>query len=181
MIYTEATWSTLAESLLSAAYDRMTESSLITQAGLPSRVCVVPGSIAWDECPCGQLAIAVTRTYPSAQFPRELGGDGLTDQTQCGWPYMIADLTVQAVRCAPSPNERGEPPSCDALAYSSQIVLADAHAVMAGIRCKLADLESDRTIEDYVIRPTTFIGPQGGCVGSELGLTVGVNYGCGDC
>jgi hypothetical protein len=48
---------------------------------------LVPGTeIAWDACDCdGQLAVAITRAYPSRSFPAETTGGG-----PCEVPYQVA-------------------------------------------------------------------------------------------
>jgi len=47
-----------------------------------------------------------------------------------------------------------------------------------GAFCKLKDMEDTREITDYLVRGQTFLGPAGGCVGSELTVTVGIKAGC---
>jgi hypothetical protein len=84
-----------------------------TIGGAPSRIGIVPGAIAWDDCDCGAgglLALGTVRTYLSDEFPNELsevtgGGSGV---------LICGDFSVQAIRCAPSPSTSGDAPSVDA-------------------------------------------------------------------
>jgi hypothetical protein len=147
-------------------------------AGLPERVCVVPGAIAWDDCQCGQLAVTVTRLYPSNRFPQELSGQGSDVPSRCGAALLGVDLTVQVVRCAPSPTDADPAVACAALEATAQMVLDDAYWTRVGVVCCLRDLEDETTITDWLVRAQTPAGPQGGCVGSDLAVTVAVPYDC---
>jgi hypothetical protein len=90
-----------------------------TIGGAPSRIGIVPGAIAWDDCDCGAgglLALGTVRTYLSDEFPNELsevtgGGSGV---------LICGDFSVQAIRCAPSPSTSGDAPSVDALDRSAR-------------------------------------------------------------
>lgn len=168
---------TVAQSLVDAVLARLVIEAE-TGAPAPTTACVVPGSIAWDSCACGQLAVSVTRTYPSASFPNEATGVDLASGGPCGAPLLLADLLVQVVRCAPSPDAQGRGPSCAELDASAQAVLADAYHARMGAFCKLKDMEDTGEITDYLVRGQTWIGPSGGCTGSELVVTVAVKAQC---
>jgi hypothetical protein len=148
----------------------------LEDAGNPvQRSCVVNGTIAWDECDCGLLAVAVGRQYLSNNFPAQLTD---IDASQCGAAWLVADLVVQIIRCAPSPQEGSFSPSCGALDSSAQEVITDAWIVMDTVPCLLESMKEDtREIIDYLVRVLTPQGPLGGCVGSELVLTIGVKRG----
>jgi hypothetical protein len=146
-----------------------------TGAEALARVCLlVPGSqIAWDDCHCGQLATAITRTYPSTAFPTE---DTSGWDQGCGPQILAADITISITRCVPGPNDNGEPPSCAALLASATVLDTDAAAVRRAVACHLADLEEAGTILGYRLGAQPNVGPEGMCAGSELYLTIGVPY-----
>lgn len=157
---------TLASMILAAARDELVRHTL----PIPGRVCVVPGAIAWDNCECddGQLAVSVDRYYLTDEFP--------TDQTQtvtgrCNSAYIVAEIIVQIIRCAPQPGEGMLAPTCAVLDASAQQVIADAYAVMTGVTCMLDGIV-DVHISDYEVRAQQFVGPEGACVGSELHVLV---------
>jgi len=142
-----------------------------TAAGRPERACVTEGAVAWDACECGMLAVALERTYLSADFPAEAGVG------QCDPPLIAADLTIQVARCAAAvADDELATPSCTALDASAQTVMTDAHVVATVAACTLAELEQTFEIVAYQVRPTLVVGPAGACVGSATRVTVGVNY-----
>lgn len=141
-----------------------------TPGGKISRVGMVPGTIAWDECDCGLLAAAVTRQYLSDTFPTPL-----EDNTSpCSAAWLAGDITVQLIRCAPTMQEDGTPPSVVALAASAQQVIADAWQVMSTVPCLLETMKDAFEISDYLVHPITAQGPLGGCVGNDIVITIGL-------
>jgi hypothetical protein len=146
-------------------------------AGVPGRVCDVPGLLAWDGCDCGVLAVTVDRIYPSATFPVEAADVVLT--SPCPPPYDAVDMTVTVLRCAPSPDDFGWPPSCDQLAAAAEVEFEDLEAIRGALACCLAVLTVTDTIAEWTLRDTTPAGPQGGCVGTGTHLTIGmINCAC---
>jgi hypothetical protein len=169
----------IAAELLAAAAVELDNSP----GGRPGRVCVVPGAIAWDDCECagGQLAVAVLRLYRTAQFPLDLGGGpGTTGSSApCDAALLAAELLVQVIRCAPLPDEQGTPPTCEALDRSARQVHADAWHVRLGVGCRLRDLHDADQIMDYTLGTQPIVGPEGGCVGSQLAVIVAIPDACG--
>ena len=49
----------------------------------------------------------MTRVYPSGSFPADASGDPFVDG--CPLPYLAADVTVTVLRCAPMPDDYGNP------------------------------------------------------------------------
>lgn len=148
-----------------------------TDAGEPGRVCDVPGLVAADDCQCGQLTITIDRIYPSLQFPNEAPATALADQ--CTPPYEAYNLTVTVLRCAPTLDSRGNPPSCAVLDAAALAWFIDMDAVREALGCCLIGLRDADTIVDFTLRDTTPLGPDGACVGSDTHLTIGlVNCGC---
>lgn len=164
-------WYTVAEALRTAADAALA----VTPAGPPDRSCVVPGAIAWDECDCGLLAVSAARTYYSDAFPVE--------QTEkigagaCRPAWDVAEVVIQIIRCAPSPQGQDLFVTCAALDTSAREVIEDAYTLKAAVSLKLCQMEEAGEIIDYLSQPQVFQGPQGGCVGSELRVLVALPAG----
>ena len=159
------------------------QADLTAAGGRYDRACPVPGAIAVDACECGLLAVSVTRTYLTSDFPTEQGAGGAAGAAPagpCAAAFLAADLTVQAMRCAPGPDSQGEPPSCPALAAAAREVTSDAWHVRRAVTCRLQDLLDGGQLIDYQVGAQSFMGPEGGCVGSALAVTVAVDNPC-DC
>lgn len=162
-----------------------------TTEGLPDRVCVTAGLIAWDDCECGQLAVTMVRKNEvnTPNVPRTAAPD--PGRRGCGPPLMQMDFLVSMLRCAPTgpENEAGiaEPPSCQQLDDAARIATEDAWAVMAGTICCLSAAVKDRLpngthlYTDFTIGTQTFVGPNGACMGSELPVSVVIQNGCYPC
>lgn len=138
------------------------------------RTVIMPAAIAWDECDsdqCGLLAIAQTRIFLSDDVPNEAVLANIDNAS-----LLLGDFVVQAIRCAPMPDEKGNPPGVDALERSAAQISTDQTLVFCTVTDTLQRLSSDMTgyVIDYVIKASMMAGPEGGCVGSELGFTVGV-------
>lgn len=163
---------TAAYDVAAALRDALATALAAVPGGVPDRVCVVGGDIAWDDCECGILAVTVEDTFPCFDFPAEanviVGG--------CDPPLVGVDLLVQVVRCAPPIPDTANAPSCAALDAGAQSLLQDAHAVSTTTACTLSGLEQSGQIVDWLVRRTVIVGPMGGCVGVQTRATVGVNY-----
>jgi hypothetical protein len=154
------------------------------QPGCPDcRACVVPGTVAWDSCdsPCGetggsggQLTVNVSRIYASTldAFPAE--ARIVQGKRGCIPPPLTAvDLVVTLLRCAPSPNEEGCPPTCEDLTAAGQILHVDMVTVYDALLCCLPGTQPARRLGRlFVMGPQATVGPQGGCVGLEQRVTV---------
>ncbi|MFM9656840.1 hypothetical protein [Streptomyces scabiei] len=150
-------WYTVAERIRQAVHDELT-----TQ---PARSGVVPGAIAWDECDCGLLAVSVARIFLTETFPDELSR---RIGNACDAPYEVGEFVIQVVRCAPNPDDPMNAPAVAELSTSAQEVLRDAYEMMHGTSMLLCEMNRDREIADFMLRPLTAQGPSGGCVGNEL-------------
>lgn len=139
-----------------------------TSAGQPERVCVYPGLIAWDDCTCGQLAGSITRIYPSEEFPQPFSAARTATGSNCLPPYIVAEMTVSLVRCAPIPQGDSLAPTCTALDAAAQVWVKDAAVTRAGVICRLQDLKDANTIIDFRFENQTPVGPEGGCVGTDV-------------
>jgi len=147
----------------------ITERLADTTAGVPNRVCIYPGDVAWDECNCGMLALTTTRIYASARFPT-LNAELIMD---CGLPYMVASLEISMLRCIPSIQEGKRSPTCTQLGNATQIQYEDAFAVWQGTLCCLQAMKEHNFVQEFAIGVQSFIGPQGMCGGSMLAVDLG--------
>lgn len=136
----------------------------------PARVGIVPGAIAWDGCTdCGQLALSSFRYYLTDSLPSEVGGSDISSGG-----FLAADLVAQIIRCAPQPTGSSLAPSVAALDTSARVTLNDAFSLDCATRTALAVMYNSGDIMTYVMRPVTFVGPEGACVGSELLFSVAI-------
>lgn len=157
MLSGELKWYTVASRLEQAIYAGLTVP--------PARHGVVPGMIAWDACDCGLLAVSVGQIYPTEQFPNP----ALTRVSNaCDAPLETAEIIMQVVRCTPSPDGVGNPPTTAALDTSAREILTDAYEMMRAVSTTLCQMNKDREISDYLMRPLVPQGPSGACGGNEL-------------
>lgn len=154
-------WYTVASRLEQAIYEELTLT--------PARHGVVPGGIAWDDCDCGLLAVSVGQIYPTETFPNPAQA---RVGNACDTPWEAAEIIMQIVRCAPNPDDNGEPPTVAALDTSARQVLTDAYEMMRAVSTTLCQMNKAREISDYVMRALNPQGPAGGCVGNELRAVV---------
>jgi hypothetical protein len=138
-----------------------------------NRACVVPGEIAWDDCQCGTLAITARRFFLSDEFPQGALGQALIRASPCDLPWLVAELAIQVIRCAPTPTGTALSPSCEQLATAAQVLLVDQYVTLTTTVAILCDLRTSDSIIDYVLGEQTSVGPEGECVGTELVALVG--------
>jgi hypothetical protein len=149
-----------------------------TPAGAPDRQCLLlpTAVIPWDGCSCdGQVALAITSVYGSQIFPTPATP---TDWTHCGPNYWVANVVASVVRCVTGINQLGEPPPC-ATALAEAIRLEnDRSAVRQAISCCLDNYRSAMPptfgVGAWVLLPSSTVGEQGACAGSETTFQVGV-------
>lgn len=150
----------------------------------PARACVVAGNVAWDDCECGQLTVAFTQDSASANFPNP---SSTTNQQwsmrSCGHPLVVWELNVTLLRCAPT-GEGQDAPSCQELEDYALRVVQDAIAVRKSVECCLQTLYSEKDVSgrklitDWLTSSQYFVGPNGGCGGSNLPITIGMQAIC---
>jgi hypothetical protein len=139
----------------------------ITSNGTPKQSYVAHGNVSWDNCCDGLLYI---------QFARIFIADGTVDAAQpttCG-RGLAADLNVTLLRCAPAPATNGpnvKLPTPAELSRSALGMMEDGVAVMALLRSLAAAWRDVRYI-DTVIGAWAPLGPDGGCQGGTLTMTV---------
>lgn len=147
----------------------ITERLAETTGGIPNRVCIYPGDVAWDACECGMLALTTSVIYPSASFPSQ----GITTPvSDCGLPYLVANLQITMLRCIPQVTEKRYP-TCAQLGLAAQTQYEDAFAVMQGTLCCLQLMRDNYFVQEFNVGAQTFTGPQGMCGGSTLSVDLG--------
>lgn len=171
---------TLAERIRVCAHDRIAA----TAAGAPDRSCVIAGGIAWDNCECGQLTVAIREAFFSQNFPSPAATTADQFGTgRCGHPIIGFDLTVTMLRCVPT-GDNETPPACADLAATAQVFAIDAAAVRDGVLCCLQNMLREKnefgvpTITGFTVGGQRFVGPEGSCGGSALDLSIGILNRC---
>lgn len=158
-----------------------------TTSGLPNRVCITTGAIAYDEYECGQLAISLVDQFSTASFPTPWTGDENQGVRKCGPPLYAFQYTISMLRCAPETDTEAPPP-CTAIGAAARVTVEDAWAVRAGVMCCMcAGVTRDpatgqKLFERYWVGPQTSVGPEGLCQGTEMTLIIGImsgGYPCG--
>lgn len=172
----------VAENLRECVSQRLED----TPDGSPDRSCVVVGQIAWDDCECGQLIVAIGETFFSSNFPgRGNSPPAPPGGRRCGPPIMVVQYTISMLRCAPSGRDDHHPPKCSELSDAAQVAVRDAHAILWGAQCCLRawskSHDQDVSISDFLITGQRFVGPEGMCQGSETSIQVGLINACPPC
>ncbi len=146
-----------------------------TDAGAVDRACVVPGDVAWDECECGLLAVSPRRFFVSDEFPEGALGRGLVRTSPCNQPWLVAEVFISIIRCVPQPGDNQLAPTCEQLAAAGRVLLVDAYVTLDTTISILCELREDDRIIDYVLGEQLSRGPEGACVGTELGVFIGLD------
>lgn len=123
---------------------------------------VAAGLIAWDSC-CGLLVVGPERVYRSAAFPVE----GTTDYV-CETSTIVVSIVVLLLRCVPTIDDRGKAPSPAALSAAHGKVLNDAAVIWNTVTGELPEGWQRANVDQG------FVGAQGGCIGVETRLSVGL-------
>jgi hypothetical protein len=139
-----------------------------TPAGAPTRQCLLlpTFTIPWDNCDCGgQIAQAITQVYNAESFPQPFTGNW----KRRGPHRLIVQVTLQVVRCVPSMDDQGSPPSCASSLAAAITLENDRTAVRQALACCLSDLAAalPPTLLEYNIGPSVTVGELGGCAGIE--------------
>jgi hypothetical protein len=157
----------IANEVLDAAKAALDE----TQWGAPSRSYVAIGVPAHDDCCEGQLTVSMPRIYPSDRFP-----DSDRRPIVCGGAQTAVELEVEVVRCAPTFDDNGTPPSVALLMESARQQAYEKRAIWLAVQCLLV---AHRDVWSAIVREHVDITPEGMCAGSTLRVTVGFVDGCG--
>jgi hypothetical protein len=156
-------WYTVASAIRDAVFSDLTVK--------PDRSGVVPGSIAWDECDCGLLAVSLSQVFLSDSFP-----DPQTARAgaRCDAAWEVGEFAVQLIRCAPGPDGQSLAPTTAELDASAQLVQQDLYELLRAASELLCTMTDASDIVDFLMLPGTAQGPSGGCVGNEVRVYVGL-------
>lgn len=152
----------LAEQLLECLCEQLT----LTSAGPVCRCCITTGRPVVDCCDCtvgeGQAWVRVVRVYPSGnRFPVQA-----VDVQRCPVTGLAVELEIGAVRCSRMLTDDGSPPTCEQQLADAEHVLDDAAAMRRALSCCFT---GDKIL---VINQWQSYGPEGGCVGGHMTVTV---------
>ena len=120
------------------------------------------GQVAWDDC-CGTLVVVPERVFRSSAFPAED-----TDEVICFDGLIAIEFSVMLLRCIPVIDERGRAPKDTAMEVAYANLLGDAAVIYNALTSQFPEYW-ERTNPSQ-----TFIGAQGGCIGVETRLIVGL-------
>jgi hypothetical protein len=125
---------------------------------------VAAGLVAWDDC-CGMLVVAPERVFRTARFPVEG-----PDENGCFDGLVAVNLVVLLMRCVPVLDDRGRPPTEDAMSEAYADLLHDAAIVWN----ELGDHAWPEGWES-ASQNQVFVGAEGGCIGAETRVTLGLD------
>lgn len=123
---------------------------------------VAAGAISWDSC-CGVLVAAPERIYRAASFPSEG-----TDEYECETFQLVVDVVLLLLRCVPTIDNAGRAPSPAAISAAYDDVLSDAAVIWNTVNGPLPEGWLRANVDQ------AFIGAEGGCIGVETRLTIGL-------
>lgn len=156
----------LAESPIAVAEVMMNRALVALQANplsaLITESYVVVGELAFDEC-CGTLAAAPIRTFKSASFPQQA-----TDVTNCDSSLLAVDIAVILLRCAPTIDAQGNPPSPEEMSTAFTAASHDGAVVLNAMMADMPEGWERANLEQ------TFEGAEGGCIAIDTRMTVGL-------
>jgi hypothetical protein len=102
------------------------------------------------------------------------------DARGCRFPVTAVELVVTLLRCAPGPDDNGEPPTCEELSESARQLHADGFTVMQATLCCIPQTSEARNGRRFVMGQQRMLGPEGYCGGVEQRVTVELP-GCEPC
>lgn len=129
-----------------------------------NRVHVAAGLVAWDDC-CGMLVAAPERVFRTGRFPIE-GPDPMG----CFDGLIAVNLVVLLMRCIPVLDNRGNAPSVSELDAAYRAVMTDSAIVWNALSGPWPTEWETSGLNQM------FVGAEGGCIGVETRLVVGVPY-----
>ena len=123
---------------------------------------VAAGAAAWDTC-CGVLIAAPERVFRSAAFPNDYASTN-----ECEAYQLAVDVVLLLLRCVPTIDDRGRAPKPKVLGDAYANVIRDAAIVWDALNGELPEGWERANVDQ------AFIGAQGGCIGVETRLTIGL-------
>lgn len=165
----------LAEACLCAAWEDLAEELQPALCG------ILPGrDVAADDCCGGQAWVRHARTFRSSvdEFPNPQA----SQTGHCDDEFWAIELGIGVLRCHSFPSaEDGSVTAADwAALRTDALQLSDDEArVRAAVACclqeKLDQLAKEQGEVLLQIGETLTVGPEGGCVGFEMIVTIGVS------
>lgn len=128
----------------------------------PCNKFVAHGQVTYDFCCPGQLWVAVDRLFVYDNFPQASSGP-----VTCT-PALGAEMSVGLLRCAPTLNEAGKPPTAEQLDAASQTALREGMIVLSSLICCL--IENGPRARRFSIGGQSPLS--GGCLGSITRFSV---------
>lgn len=157
----------------------LTAAKVEDQPGCPCRSCVVAGTPAWDDCGSGDCAKTVTPGQLTVHFAGLVATSNFPTETRdvlgsrnCLPVRPAAEYVITLLRCAPTYDEGGCPPTCEELEDAGRVLAVDAAAVWNALQCCFPDTSEARRGQTFVMGQMRTVGPQGQCVGFEQRVTV---------
>lgn len=158
-----------AEEILACVGEALavTGAPAVTGGPAPDCVAVTAALPAWDHC-CdgGQLTVDLRRVWTTDRFPNQV-----ITAFKCGVLSLVLEFAVTHLRCA-----NQECVCCPAAELIAEQVLAARLAIIRALVCCFKERDWQAAIIQQV-----GLGPEGGCVGSETILYVGLPCPCGPC
>lgn len=133
---------------------------------------VAAGGIIVDDCCVGRLTVAPERTYRSIDpFPTEAGPDA-----SCAGGMIGVDLVIRFDECIRVLTDAGEAPPVaeQQAAYQSVLEAAAIIWTAAVSRELLGDDAAGDPLWERANVTQLYVGIEGGCIGSETRLTLGI-------
>ncbi|MER6828897.1 hypothetical protein ABT352_23150 [Streptosporangium sp. NPDC000563] len=166
----------LAEELLGCFCEALAASV----GGAACRCSILPGAqVAADLCcDCGdgngQAWVRVAEMWPTtAAWPQRVA-----QVERCPLNLWAVELEVGAYRCAAKVDNRGRFPSADRMTRDAEVILDDAAAMRRAVTCCFRDSEEGRrSARKLLVGAWRPLGPDGGCVGGQMSVTVSA-YDC---
>lgn len=161
-----ATFVTPAQQMLDAVCQGLNELGLSENGSprCPERQVITTGAEpAWDDCCSGLLYVSLVRVYPTNTFPEQT-----TDPQKCWSARLVGQYQIGVLRCAPSLKGRGQVPSAAEVSNNGLAVMEEGYATMRAIGCLMALWKPRQA----AFLAQTYVGPEGGCVGSTLDVAV---------
>lgn len=123
--------------------------------------------------PHGEAWVRVGPVVATEIFPEAVAGP-----IRCDMGLLAAEFTVGIYRCAPTMDDQGEPPTPEDLAEALTIQLQDRAMLFRVVRCALNEADYP-----YVLGTWEPLDPQGGCMGSQMTVTVAISdcLACPEC
>lgn len=160
---------------VAAALLAAVQAALVPALDSTARIGVVPGAIAWDDCACGALYVSLGPVHLSDDFPnQETAVVG-----PCSAAWEVCEIMIQVLRCAPTAatNTQSLAPSVAANDAAAQLLAADGFNLLNAVANEMCQERAGNEIIEFLIGSVVPLGPEGGCMGQELTVLVGMPRG----